>query len=115
MRSELNDAQNLMKSKLEEAEFTLIELLDLDSDLAEKDIVLFPNPAEDNVQLKIKNPNQQKFSVSIYNSNGEVVLETKENSGNRIQLNLSRLNAGVYTVQVVLENGRTIVASASIL
>lgn len=108
-------AKNYYRIKLEEAEFTLIELLDLDSDLAEKDMVLFPNPAEEYVQVKIKNPSQQKFSLTIYASNGDVVLEQKENNGNRTQLNLSRLNAGVYTIQVVLENGRKIVSPVSIL
>jgi polyhydroxybutyrate depolymerase len=62
-------------------------------------ISLFPNPAINSVSIVGENIS----SVSIFDINGKLVLETKEK-----QINISALAKGVYSVAVISENHRIV-------
>lgn len=64
-------------------------------------ISLFPNPSSDFIQIKSKN--SEKLGVKIFSMTGQLVLKGTYASDEKIDV--SKLNVGVYLVQV---NGSTI-------
>lgn len=63
-------------------------------------INLFPNPVNDMITIASNLPIKQ---VTIYNSNGHSVLETKDHS----QINITNFASGLYFLQVITDNGAT--------
>ena len=57
---------------------------------------IYPNPATDNITVNADNFR----TIDIYNNCGQLVLSTNENS-----INVSDLEAGVYFVSVIFDNG----------
>lgn len=66
-----------------------------------KNLQLYPNPSTD--FIRIKSQNSEKLSVAIYSLSGKIALKGIYSSEENI--NVSKLTAGVYLVQV---NGVTI-------
>ncbi len=64
-------------------------------------IKMFPNPA--NNELTIDLTSSEKSSVNIYNSNGKLVYAATSNGNELLSLDISDLNSGVYTVEVINE------------
>ncbi|HXB40318.1 MAG TPA: PKD domain-containing protein, partial [Bacteroidia bacterium] len=57
-------------------------------------IVIYPNPAENNIVLE---STVELGTISVYNSLGEIVVQTQTKQ-NSLQLDISKLPSGVYTV-----------------
>jgi hypothetical protein len=67
---------------------------------------MYPNPSTGRLFVELKNTDLSISKVQIFDLAGKVVLaETVTNINNIQQLNASRLDAGVYFVNVVLSNG----------
>ena len=70
-----------------------------------KDINLYPNPANNTLNIEISTTEDNEVEVNIINMIGQIVL-TKNTSvfGNtaKINIDVSRLSDGVYSVEVVL-------------
>ncbi len=66
-------------------------------------MVIFPNPAHESVQLILTNRNEEPIKCSIYNSTGSVVLE-QSIKDDHTQLDLSKLQPGIYTVSVIRQH-----------
>ena len=65
--------------------------------------MLFPNPANNLVTLAFQNQQYDKVNISIFNILGEIVLQknvTSNHSLNTCQLDVSKLNNGIYNVVV---------------
>ena len=65
------------------------------------DVELFPNPANDNINLSFNGTKEQTIAVEAFNMLGDkVVAEEYEmvNGANLITLDISELAGGVYTV-----------------
>jgi len=62
------------------------------------DVFIFPQPANDKVNVKIENSTNKIISFSIYNISGELVKVVKESSNDKniIVLNTSEIKEGVY-------------------
>jgi hypothetical protein len=61
---------------------------------------LYPNPASDQVTIRLSNPLAIETAVFVYNSLGEQVLTTMFKSfTNQLSLDISPLSSGVYYVQ----------------
>lgn len=72
------------------------------------DFIIYPQPAEDIVKIKLDQPYARPFSVFIYDLSGkEVIRETFSNS-RLISINTSQLNAGIYMIEVNLEETRKV-------
>ncbi len=68
-------------------------------------IRIFPNPGDGHVTLESRLP-MGKVDVQVSNSQGKVLSNvTVETDGYNIELNLSKLPAGVYLIRLASENG----------
>ena len=68
--------------------------------------VAYPNPAVENVTISVKA--EGNANITMTDVAGRVVLSKAANLVNgKTDLNIAALNAGVYIVNVVLENGKT--------
>jgi len=72
------------------------------STVKENQLIVYPNPAIDYINLNL--PNLSYKSVTIVNLMGETVLKQNVNSVNE-QININRLNTGLYFILVNGENG----------
>ncbi len=62
-------------------------------------VKIFPNPTQENIAIQINNLSEYKqFTVSIYNLSGSLVHQSLQN--NNSSINLSRLPAGTYILQL---------------
>jgi len=68
-----------------------------------KDIMLYPNPASQNIN--IDPGNQALTGIRIVNEIGKVVFEQLDPARGRIQIPVSTLNSGIYTVIISSKNG----------
>lgn len=60
---------------------------------------VYPNPTRDYIHLSI---DTEISELRIYSSNGQLIYQIY---GNQTDINVSKLNSGIYMVQVVNENG----------
>ena len=70
-----------------------------------ENISVYPNPARDFV--KVSTVNSQQSTVKVYNTLGMLVEEIEVNS-NKVEINISGYNAGIYFVEVETENGNLV-------
>jgi hypothetical protein len=71
-------------------------------EIVTKSIQIFPNPISDRMQIEGLDGNP--FSCTIFNSFGQIVFQN-ENSSNT--LHLEHLPTGVYSIQIIANNGMT--------
>jgi hypothetical protein len=67
------------------------------------EIVIFPNPASNEVMFKSKTPFQNRDKITIYNSLGAVVGTFTNLSGEEFHLDTHTLSDGLYTIQLESE------------
>ena len=60
---------------------------------------VYPNPTRDYIHLSI---DTEISELKLYSSNGQLIYHTY---GNQTEINVSKLNSGIYVVQVVNKNG----------
>jgi uncharacterized repeat protein (TIGR01451 family) len=70
----------------------------------ESELVLFPNPVNDKLYLKLKNTNNKAHEIIVLDVLGKEVLHESY----RDELNLAKFNTGVYFVKVVYANGMSV-------
>lgn len=73
------------------------------------DFSLYPNPAKDLVNIKTNLTNGSEVEIKIYTMQGQELISTHfalENGA--IQIDVSRLNSGVYNVQLIEEKGSVV-------
>lgn len=61
---------------------------------------IFPNPTTDVVNIKIEDIEQQS-EITVFNTFGQVVLETTSQGNEMLEIDLSSYNSGVYMIQVI--------------
>jgi len=68
--------------------------------------VVYPNPATDNITISLKE--EGTATITVTDVAGRIVLSKSTDLVNgKSDLNITALNAGVYVVNVVLDNGKT--------
>ncbi|WP_265429731.1 T9SS type A sorting domain-containing protein [Chryseobacterium sp. YIM B08800] len=80
--------------------------IDLDNDIADNNIELYPNPASDFVNIK------SKFKIKsweIYEMSGKQILK-----GNSNKINVAKFIKGVYMINILFENGKNISKKVSV-
>ncbi len=76
-------------------------------EIAELDIIIYPNPAND--YFEVKNLTQNKpEKLTLYNALGELVLIRKMNSFNAIKVDVSGISSGLYFYNIKFEKGKTL-------
>ncbi len=66
---------------------------------------IYPNPADDILNIILNNPLEQTIDIKIYNSTGIIVNRLKTKNDGVIKLDLSDFVSGVYTIQITLPSG----------
>ena len=71
---------------------------------------IFPNPADDNLTIDLKNYQNTAVSVFMYNAFGKTVLSKINalNTINTIDLDTSSLQSGPYFVRITAKNKRDV-------
>ena len=69
-------------------------------------LVLYPNPAQDKLNIYVANYDKQKV-IEIFNMNGQRVFMTKE-AENNATFDISKLSGGLYMVRVSAPDGTLI-------
>ncbi|MEY4902699.1 MAG: hypothetical protein RLZZ292_514 [Bacteroidota bacterium] len=78
----------------------------INTPINEAQVLTYPNPVNDIVHIYL-NGGYEATTVSIYSSTGQLVQSTPA-SGKTIELNVSDLNAGMYLLKVVTNNGTVV-------
>ncbi len=69
--------------------------------VAQNEISIFPNPANDLINIGFTNPINEEIIVRIFSVQGKLLVEKMvENSQDLIQMQTSRFANGIYFVQV---------------
>lgn len=63
----------------------------------------FPNPCNAQITIQISNYQEQALVVSVYDLSGRLVKEANYSAADKIQIDVSDLENGVYTLQVFSE------------
>ncbi len=80
-------------------------------------IKVFPNPANELVQLSVESDQSQSTTITIYNSTGSMVNKnayTLQTGKQTIQLNTEALAAGIYLIELKKENRQSSTAKLSV-
>lgn len=72
--------------------------------IANTNLVVYPNPATDLININISNASFKNSSITISSVSGQQIMNSTMNGANA-QLNIEGLSNGVYFVTVVNENG----------
>ncbi len=73
-------------------------------------IKVYPNPAEEFIYLDKKLKEKEEFDLYIVNSLGQVYFEEKKiNSLNMKRIDVGNYPKGIYFIQIILENGKSII------
>ena len=70
-------------------------------------IIMYPNPADNNVSLNMSELNASSAVVSIYNMLGQNIYQTAANTSNVLNIDISNLNAGIYVVEINVDGKRS--------
>ncbi|HRS53640.1 MAG TPA: T9SS type A sorting domain-containing protein [Bacteroidales bacterium] len=65
-----------------------------------KEITLYPNPAQNNVYIYLKNNDYEYYNVQIININGQIVTEVPYCTGNTQNIDISNIPYGSYILNV---------------
>lgn len=66
-------------------------------------VVLFPQPAGDILNVSVQNTENLNINIKILNAMGQQVLELNNLNGSVIQIDLSTLTSGVYSMELNLD------------
>jgi len=77
----------------------------------DNEVKVYPVPASStNVTLSIKNPLEKTMNLRIFNTAGQLIYQQQVNTPGRdeeIQINISKLSAGVYLLRIDAGNLKT--------
>ena len=77
-------------------------ILSISIQQASSSISIFPNPAADNVLITFSTAG--KYEISLFNSAGQRISNPVVLTGDRLQLDISALKAGIYFIHIATEN-----------
>ena len=75
-----------------------------DIDRSNNALKLYPNPSSDNITIE-NSSNLKMEYITVSNILGQVVYQNTPQSATKHQMNVSKLSAGLYTVQIKTEQG----------
>jgi len=81
----------------------LSEIVGIEEITSKNGMAIYPNPAADFFTLKIDNDNQADKTLNIYSLKGSLV-KTETPQHNQQEINISKLNAGIYIVEIKSES-----------
>lgn len=76
-----------------------------EAEKATKAIAVYPNPATESVNIKLKNVEATAYHISIFSSTGQLVRREQVQGKADIRLDISELNNGVYLLNITDREG----------
>ncbi len=92
----------------EDAVVTVVGPTASSSILSNEQVIIYPNPAEDVVNVNLQSTKDSKVNISLTDATGKVCLQQQRNlktGYNKLMLNTSELSQGIYFVQTTTEDG----------
>jgi len=77
------------------------------------DIIVFPNPFNEQAVIKFDNPKKDNCDIKIYNQQGQIVKSIRNITENQVSISRGKMADGVYFVQIY--NRRKIVGVSKII
>ena len=74
-------------------------------DLKQRGLLLYPNPAKENITIDIPQVLAQSVLIAVYDLSGKLVLKNKYDLKKMIEVPVKSLSSGLYIVQVMDEDG----------
>ncbi len=79
---------------------------DIDENIAENDISIYPNPAKNHLNIKINAAVNTQGTAMIFDLAGKQLMKQEIENGNQnIQFNIAELKGGLYLIKIHYENG----------
>ena len=104
-------AKSFYRLNLDDIEFTVPVELDLQSLLADDNVLVFPNPSNGNFTIELRNQKSLDFDVEIFSSIGLLVFKKETCKGSSLKVNLANQIRGAYTLRITFSNKETITTS----
>ena len=93
---------NTFETEFVENNLSVVEFL-------ENPFILYPNPANDEINIQFSQLVGENIEVAIYDIQGKLVMHPKDEiNENKIQLNVSGLSQGMYFVELSSDNFKTV-------
>lgn len=73
-------------------------------ELTNEQLVISPNPAQDEINIQLVEASSVFKSLSLFNLNGQLILEKTGLNNNRISLDIENIPTGVYYLKIALED-----------
>lgn len=87
----------------------VVDELSIKNIIKEDDVTIYPNPAQDVINISLKNQNNSIEKVIIYNILGqEVMNKTLDITNNATNININNLSAGIYQIMIYTKDGISI-------
>lgn len=96
---------NLFVDNISVNETDVVSTNELTEDIT---LAVYPNPASDNITIQMNNIESNEANIIIYDVLGRISMEKSFNVHNnslKESVEINNLSAGIYTLQIVLENG----------
>lgn len=113
VKGEVRKAELKSEEILKELAKTPFNLVDIDA----TDVLIYPNPTSDQLNVKIDNLDDSKASVFLYDLTGKLIesQQITKGSSNEIKFGVSDLQSGTYTVTIKAEGKHRIAKQVSII
>lgn len=72
-----------------------------------QDILIYPNPASENITIRFEETTNQEVILTIYSSEGKLIMQTSILRNNQ-SIDISSLSPGVYFANTISQNGSKI-------
>lgn len=82
------------------------EFVNSENSMKPLDLLVFPNPMLDHATVAFDNPDNERFTVTVYDLQGRLVMREEGLSGTRYEITDEKLERGVYVVELVFETRR---------
>ncbi|MCZ8284252.1 MAG: T9SS type A sorting domain-containing protein, partial [Bacteroidia bacterium] len=79
----------------------------IQSQNANSDILLFPNPSHDELTVSLGSTTIVQ-SYKVYSATGQEMISNQEAHVSKIDVNISDLSNGIYMMKLLTKDGRTI-------
>jgi PKD repeat protein len=99
---------NNCESLTEDYNVTIDDCIGIDESIANNEISIYPNPANNNIQIAFNQITGSDYSVVVYNNLGQVMTESTGialGTNQTISIDVSKFKSGLYIVNLISDNG----------
>ncbi len=76
------------------------------NDIKPLDMLVYPNPAHTSTTLFFSNPDNEEFSINIYDLTGRKIFTESQLTGTQYLYNASKLEKGLYVIELAFKDRR---------